>query len=73
MSNTKNQYCGTQYGYRKHKKLGTLVCEPCRVAMNTVNTLSRKKNHEKELERHRKYREKIREEKTKKQAQSPTM
>lgn len=52
-------YCGTQYGYRLHRKNATQVCEPCRLAMRAVNTRSRKKNHAKEIERHKKYRSRV--------------
>ena len=56
MSTAKKNYCGTQYGYRLHKKRVETVCEPCRSAMNNVNTRSRKNNHAAEVERHRRYR-----------------
>jgi hypothetical protein len=55
----RKKYCGSQYGYRLHRKNGTKVCEPCRLAMNAVNTRSRKANPEKEVERHRLYRENL--------------
>ena len=56
MTTPAKNYCGTQYGYRLHKKRVEKVCEPCRLAMNSVNTRSRRKNHAAEVERHRRYR-----------------
>lgn len=48
--------CGTRSGNHKHRKDGTVVCEPCREAHRKYENERRKKNPERTREQNRRWR-----------------